>query len=121
MFKIDNVVCDDKKLADVLRALAGLVLQTPQPVPVVGAMVKNGKVQSAGDVVTLFAAELKKRKAVEIAALDMREFLRSIGRPVNSYSYFVTQAQKLGLLKRKPRTKGPDTRYLVNPEYGSSK
>jgi hypothetical protein len=46
MFEVKNVFCEDKKLPDVLRALAGLLIEAPVPVPVLAAEVQNGKVKS---------------------------------------------------------------------------
>jgi hypothetical protein len=46
MFEIKNVFCERKRLADVLEALAGLLVEPPVPVPVLSAKAKNGKVES---------------------------------------------------------------------------
>jgi hypothetical protein len=52
MFEIKNVFVQDNKLGDVLRALAGKVIEPPIPVPVKNATMKKGKVVQANETIT---------------------------------------------------------------------
>ena len=47
MFEIKNVFCQDNKLGDVLRALAGKVIEAPVAIPVNNAKAFKGKVVMA--------------------------------------------------------------------------
>ena len=52
MFEIKNVFCQDNKLGDVLRALAGKVIEAPVAIPVNNAKVFKGKVIAGGTLLT---------------------------------------------------------------------
>jgi hypothetical protein len=97
-----NLFCDDKKLADVLRGLAGLAVGNPEVQPVVNAEKKNGKVVAAGsgDNAALFAKYAKTNKLTKIKATDLRGFCKSIGVSETSYGYFGKQLQKAGAIKK---------------------
>lgn len=101
MFKV-AFVCDDKKLADALRNLMGVAVGTPEIVPMVNAVKKNGKVEAAssGDTAELFSKYAKDNKLERFKAADMRAFCKSIGMSPNSYSYFSKQLQKARVIKR---------------------
>ena len=102
MFRIEAFV-DDKKLAVALRALAGIAVGTPNVQPVVNAAKKNGKVipASEGEIEDLFAKWAKAKKLTELTPTDARELVQSIGRSQASYSHFVGQLIKKGVIKRR--------------------
>ena len=52
MFEIKNVFCQDNKLGDVLRALAGKVIEAPVAIPVNNAKAFKGKVIAGGTLLT---------------------------------------------------------------------
>ena len=52
MFEIKNVFCQDNKLGDVLRALAGKVIEAPVAIPVNNAKAFKGKVVAGGTLLT---------------------------------------------------------------------
>ena len=101
MFRI-SFFCDDKKLANALRGLAGVAAGSPEVQPVVNAEKKNGKVQAAGngDNAALFAKYAKANKLTKIKATDLRGFCKSIGVSETSYGYFGKQLQKAGAIKK---------------------
>jgi hypothetical protein len=105
--------CDDRKLGHVLRALAGLVIGTPEVVPVVNAQARNGALKQAtnGSALDMFGAYLKKRKLSEVTRKVAAEFLKSVGRSPTSATYLLTQAKDAGLLRR--RGKGSASKYTV--------
>jgi hypothetical protein len=78
--------CDDRKVGQVLRILAGVALQTPEVTPVVNAQQKNGKLEqrTSGKASVMLAAHLRKHKKKTFGSEDIREFLVSIGRSEKS-------------------------------------
>lgn len=93
--------CDDRRLADTLRALQGLSTGVPQATPVVNAEIENGKIRavSNGSAVALFQEFLKKKKINEVNAGVAKKFLKTIGRSPASANYLLKQANKAGALR----------------------
>lgn len=115
MFRV-SFFCDDRKLGDALRALAGLIQGSPEVLPVVNADVsKSGKLtaKTNGTAAALFMDYLGRRKIKEVNAKVAQEFLKGIGRAPSSATYVLKEAIKLGGLKKTPGTKGSKTTYQV--------
>ena len=125
MFRIE-CFCDDRKLPDVLRALAGLALGQPVIVPVINAEVIKGKknkkpeqeqeqeqvvATTRGRLADLFALHLAKDKPEAVDTNYARGFLKSIGRPPGNASYMLQETKKAGLLRK--AGKGNQSRYTV--------
>ena len=96
-----EVFCHDKKTGDILRAVAGLAIKA-EAVPVSNGQVKNGKVEASsnGELVAMFAKYLAKKKITKVDANITREFCRSVGQPLERYSYLLKKAQEYGVLKK---------------------
>lgn len=105
MFKV-TFLCDDKYLADILRSLAGKA-RNVEPVPVVNvAQGANGHLkQDAEHTLGLFLKELRKQggDAKSVNALHARAATSACGLSPTSYSYFLQNAIKKGLLKKGPK------------------
>jgi hypothetical protein len=101
MFRVE-FFCDDKKLANAIRALTGLALGQPNIAPMINAeKTKNGlKQETNGKLVGLFAAHLRKRKITQVKAGDVKSWLESQGNSALSYSYLLKQAKSAGVLKQ---------------------
>jgi len=102
MFRIEAFV-DDKRLAEALRALTGLAVGSPAVQPVVNGAKKNGKVVavSEGEIEDLFAKWVKSKRLTELTPTDAKAFIKSIGRSTGSYTYFMRQLIKKGVLKKR--------------------
>jgi len=121
MFKVHFFV-DDRKLGDSLRALLGLAVEPPVPVPVHGAKVVKGELREteapllnrpptlrrtpAGRIKPVGERLYEKTIAVlaqkgkpEVTPTDVRKAAVKAGGTAGSYTYIVVQARKLGLLK----------------------
>jgi hypothetical protein len=110
MFKID-CFCDDRNLARVHHALAGIVLDL-KAVPVVNAKAgRNGKVtaETNGGTLSLLAEWLKKEQATNVRASDIKAFATSHGKSEKSYSSILKTGTNAGLLKRLARAPRLDT------------
>lgn len=105
MFKV-NFLVDDRYLAEVLRGVAGKA-RNLEVVPVVNALEgANGHVkQDAEHTLGLFLKELKKQggDAKSVNALHARAATSACGLSPTSYSYFLQNAIKKGLLKKGPK------------------
>jgi hypothetical protein len=114
MFRIE-IFCDDRKLVDVLRGIAGLAIGNPKIQPVVNAeKKKNGKIEAAlpnGKIEEMLHANITNNKLSTIDASYVKGFLKSIGKAPTSYSYCINQAIKTGWLKK--TGKGSGMKYLV--------
>jgi hypothetical protein len=117
MFKIE-VFVDDKKLAEALRALAGLALGQPSVVPVVNAEHSGGKIKAAtnGSLLDMFHQHLTKTKTQSFRAADVKAFLKSVGKSEGSSNYLSQQAAKAGFAKKSG--KGSAMSYTVVPKKG---
>lgn len=107
-----EVFCLDKKAGDILRAISGMAIKA-EAVPVANGQVRNGKVEATnnGELVNMFAKFLAKRKVKKTNAGMTREFLQSIGQPVERYSYLLRKAGEYGVLKKVG--KGKQSAYNV--------
>lgn len=96
------IVCDDKRLADTLRALTGLATIVEGPQPVVNAKLRKGRLsaESNGQAVELFEQYLRKEKLDTITGRNAKAFLQSIGREPSSSSYLMKESAKAGLLQK---------------------
>jgi len=96
-----EVICLDKKVGDVQRAIAGLVVDV-KSTPIANAAVRNGKVSatSNGELVTMFAKWLGKKKIKKVDANLTREFLTGIGQQPERYGYLLLKSKNYGLLKK---------------------
>jgi hypothetical protein len=112
MFRIE-AFCDDKNLARVLHALAGLVLAAPKITPVANAQAKNGEVKAAssGEVLPMLSSYLKKRRLDVVNATVVREFAVAHGYSAASYSHILKKATQARLLRK--RGKGTKSSYAV--------
>ena len=114
MFKIEDVYCDDKKVGDVLRALAGLVMAHPPPraVPLINAENVGGKIEARnGSMLGVFLTFLSKHKGDRITPKETAAWLKSQGRSPSSASYLVRQARDAGALRA--TGKGAAVVYMI--------
>lgn len=108
MFRIE-CFCEDRRVAEVLRALAGLVRGAPSVQPVTNldeARPARERAATNGRAIDQFAAYIRRARPVEINAEYMRTFMKMIGYAPGGYSGLLAKAQQVGLLKRKPGGKG---------------
>jgi len=114
--KISKVTffCDDRRVGLLLRAVAGLIVGTPEVVPVINAEAKNGaiKASGSGDMATMFAAYVRKARKTTVQPADAQEFLRNNGRSSASATYLLRQCRDNGFL-RGPFGKGVKSSYKV--------
>lgn len=100
MFKIEAFV-EDKRLAEALRALAGLIRGQPSVVPVVNVEhhPKSGKLKAKtnGALLDMFAQHITDLK--ELRPADIKKFLKDSGRSPGSSAYLVGMARKAKLIK----------------------
>lgn len=114
MFKIE-CFCEDKNLAPILHALAGVGALNVSSVPVMGtnpALAKPAvrlphsrpKVEiPEGGAHLLLVERMKKLGKTEVTAAETREILKDLGLSPTSYSYMLTNAVNDGLIKKGPR------------------
>jgi hypothetical protein len=100
----------------VLRALTGLALGSPSVQPVVNAEQKNGRVvaASAGDLVALLSAHLKRNRLTEVKAAQIKEFAVANGYSESSHQHILKTAVAHKLLRKKG--KGSGMTYTVAQE-----
>lgn len=104
--------CPDKKVGEVLRALAGIALETPEVTPVTNAVkTKNGLQQEYGSTIEAFIKYVKKKKLKEVTAADGKKLMRELGLRERNYSNLFRHAADKGILRR--RGTGMKTRWLV--------
>lgn len=127
MFRI-VCLCDDKRLASILRGLAGQIRGAPEVTPVTNiedddAEHPEGAPRAAtnGKVHEMFTMYLRKSRPTEITAQRVKEFLGRVGRSQASTSYVLTKAKEDGLIKKKPGTYGAGTIWLVVPRKAKEK
>lgn len=106
MFKVEFFV-EDKKLADSLRALAGLARGLPSVVPVVN--VEEGhpsglKPVTNGALLEAFGHHIAKFD--KFKPDDVREFLKSMGKSPGTAPYLVQKAMRARMLKRSGKGNG---------------
>jgi len=112
MFRIETFV-DDKKLSQLLHALAGIVIGTPNIQPVANGKVEKGKPVStnSGELCDMFLAFAKKRKLTQFKAPEMREFCKVAGMSESSYSYILKRLHECKAIKKAGQ--GTKTVYTV--------
>jgi hypothetical protein len=107
MFRVSFNV-DDRKLAEALRALAGVASSAPEAQPIA-----NGKFEPItggnGSTVERFASFLKGKEAVQAA--DVASWCKASGLASSSRGYVLKLAQRAGLLKK--QGKGSHMTYKV--------
>ena len=108
MFRIE-LFCEDKNLANALRALTGLAIGQPVVMPVINATTKGNTVvpgSRAGSLTELFFEHLRKQSAgTVIVRKDVDAFTAQHGRPTSS-QHMLRQALRHGLLKQEGTGKG---------------
>jgi hypothetical protein len=126
MFEVQNVFCEDKKLPDVLHALAGLLIEAPVVVPVLAAKVQNGKIKSTlppgskGSAREQFMQYVLQQGYDSVNNKMAQKFLKSIGQsPIASGNLIFKLSQEGFLSKPKGvKGKGQSTDWLVNTSKG---
>jgi hypothetical protein len=106
MFRIEAYV-DDKKLAEALRALAGIVRGQPAVQPVANIEDNSGKPKAAsnGTTLAMFEKYIRTRKPdTVLTPNDLRHWLKTNGKSPASASSLATDAVKARLLKRNGKT-----------------
>ncbi len=101
MFNLEMYV-EDKNLAKVKRALAGLVIEL-RDAPVVNAEKKaNGAMaaKTSGNIVDMLLAYCRQHKLDTINRAMAGKFARSIGRKESSATYILQMAGKAGVLRK---------------------
>lgn len=101
MFKIE-VFVDDKRLPELLRAMAGLVRGLPSVVPVVNAEEDHPsglKAMTNGALLNMFTEHLA-RLNDPFGPEEVRSFLKSVGKSQNSYSYLLGRAMAARLVRK---------------------
>lgn len=116
MFRIEEIIVDANKLAEVLWLLSGKIRGMSAPQPMINVKrERNGAVGprvSSGEFVDLFMTWVRERKLKEISAATAREFLVDHGRAASSTSYLFNHARKRGLIKN-IGTSPADSRWQV--------
>jgi hypothetical protein len=95
---------DDRKLAEALRALAGIAQAAPEVHPLV-----NGGAPVPGSALERFVPWLKGKKAV--TASEVAVWCKSNGMATSSRGYMLKKAKLAGLLKHVG--KGSGSKYVV--------
>jgi hypothetical protein len=114
MFKIEDVYVEDKNLALLLKAMAGIVRGQPRPVPMLNLEAQpNGTLKASADgtLMQVFAAHIAKAKLKEFGPKDVQDWLAKHGRSKLSANYVTKGLVKAGVLKRTGNTL--NSRYVV--------
>jgi len=119
MFRIEAFV-EDKRLAEALRALTGIVRNQPSVMPVAN-LAEGSELKAAtnGSLYSMFEAFLDKSKAESLSPADIREWLKSCGRSVasaSSVSFVANLAIKAHRLRRVGQSS--KTRYVIIRKKG---
>jgi len=112
--EISRVVffCPDRKVGEVLRALTGIAIGTPEVIPVTNAKrTRNGLAQQHASSLEAFVQYLKKRKLKEVTPADGKDFMRGLGQREKNYSNAFRHAADAGILRK--RGSGMKTRWMV--------
>ena len=108
MFRIAGFV-DDKHIAAVMHAVAGLVRDW-ECVPVANVKVEKGKVAAKTDGCLAKLLHQTTGKDAYIKPVHVRMFVQEHGRAPSTAAYLMNKAIKLRLFKRVG--KGSSTRYM---------
>lgn len=103
MFIIQNLMIEDKKLADVLHALSGKVVSMEPPRPVTNAKVENGEVvpiTASGSVVEMWVKHVHDHNIASFNLSLLSEFVSDNGRAPSTAKYVVKELVNRGLAKR---------------------
>lgn len=103
MFMI-KLLCEDRHVADILRAIAGRSRGAPEVVPVIEApaatQYNGAKGANAGETIQLFIAALAKRGPGPHDPAAIKDVIQKLGWAPTSYSHYLNGALKAKLLKR---------------------
>ena len=103
MFKVEDVYVDDRKLGDLLKAIAGIAIGHPRPVPVINAEPHKGVVKAKGNgsnMVEVFTEYLAADKIETFRPADVRAWLAKNGRSKLSANYIMKGLLKSHMVKR---------------------
>jgi hypothetical protein len=120
MFRLEIFV-DDKKLAYVLWALSGHVLEMKPPQPVANAQVRNGKVRAkAQDRIGMLMQYLHENKITEMKGPSViRDFCVAHGLSSKSYSNVLERALEAKVLTRRKGGKGTSSSFVYTVTKGA--
>jgi hypothetical protein len=107
MFRI-AFICDDKKLAQILRGLQGQTYDLTV-VPVANAEKANGKLKEQtpnGNATELFLHHIKKHRITEVTPRDVQNMLQENGFSARSYSYAMRSLQDKKILSKTKSARG---------------
>lgn len=110
MFRIE-CFCEDKHLAQIMHALAGLA-KNLVVLPVANARpAKNGKIEAEipGGMIGLIHKKVKAHD--DFARPDVVAILRKAGRSPSAAGHYLRDMLKHDMIEKMPGTKGPHTRY----------
>jgi hypothetical protein len=112
VFRVEIFV-DDKRLAQLLHNMAGVIIGEPKIQPVANGAVQGGKpiAANSGEICDLFKAFVKKQKLTQIKAPNMREFCKANGLSIGSYSYVLKKLYECKMIKK--HGTGSTTYYTV--------
>lgn len=102
MFRIAEILIDDKKLSEFLKRCAGLVHQMEFPQPVENAEIDaNGAVKeiTSGKIEDAFNSHIRRNHWKTLTAESVRGYLSSVGKSPGSASYVLQNLKKRGLIK----------------------
>jgi hypothetical protein len=100
-FRIEEIIVDASKLAEVLWLLTGKVRGMSPPQVMVNAKAERNGITpvSSGELIEMFTGWLRQHKLTDFTTKQTKEFLQSIGRSAGSASYLQTRAQEAGIIK----------------------
>jgi hypothetical protein len=109
MFRVEAFV-EDKKLGEVLMALAGLCRGQPSVTPAINIDATPGKgpvkAAGSGNIIQMLGSHLRHVHKVRISAKEIGMWLKSVGRSPMSASYVARGAVEAKILKRASNVKG---------------
>ena len=112
MVKSEDLYVDDKRLGDLLKAIAGIARGMPRPVPVANIDEVSMKAKlNGGNLVAVFAAHITKEKITEVGPKDVQDWLAKHGKSRQSANYVCQGLKKAGMVKR--TGKSQNSRYTV--------
>lgn len=107
MFIIPNVYVDDKHLAKLLTAMAGVVIKMDMPRPVINAMVDKGEIKAiskGGSAKAGVANAIAKfAKGTELPISQIRTMIKDVGGSPDSASYYINSLKNEKVIKLKQR------------------
>lgn len=112
MFKIEDLYVEDRRLGDLLKAIAGIARGMPRPVPVANIDPATMKAKLNGaNLIALFGAHITKEKITEFGPKDVQDWLAKHGKSRQSSNYVCQGLKKAGMVKRSG--KSANSRYTV--------